>query len=276
MCTRRMGRPPKGVGMPKTKKKRPLPPAPAAVAPVDVEKPSTLPQPPPEPLPEPEVPPPEPVPANAEPQAVAVPPACRKRGRKRGRPKKGPPTALDLAEKRVKVAVDHLNGQLTIWNKMVERKNNDPGWAWDEPSVVEREKERLARRKAKVNDAKEQVEAARQALTAVSGEQAALEYRVTLNIKNGVIEELSQRCMQLKEENERLRAELEGLRAAEEWEAKREQRELDETLSWVDNYLRGVEPAAHVERRKRVVRFAENAEVREFVVDTPMVSISVA
>ena len=83
-----------------------------------------------------------------------------------------------------------------------------------------------------------------------------------------VIEELAQRCVQLQQENERLRAELESFRAAEEWEETREQRELDETLAWAEKYLRGVEPATHG-RQRRVVSFAEDAEVREFVVDTP-------
>lgn len=46
-------------------------------------------------------------------------------------------------------------------------------------------------------------------------------------------------------------------------------RRSNETLAWADNYLRGVEPATHERRTGRVVSFAEDAEVREFVVDTP-------
>ena len=129
------------------------------------QEPPPPPQPPPAPPPEPNIlPPAEPVPA--EPPAPAAAP------KKRGRPKKGPPTPIEEAKKRIKKARDYLNGQVIIWNKMVERKNNDPGWEWDEPSVVAREKARLARRKAMVDKAQEALDAASRALPCAIAREA--------------------------------------------------------------------------------------------------------
>ena len=209
----------------------------------------------PAPAPDPEPEPPPAPPAEPEPAAA---PAAAAAPKKRGRPKKAPRTELDLAEQRMRDAEKAYEGQVRIWNVMAKRKNDDPGWEWDEPSVVAREKERLARRKAKMDAAMRELTASREAYQQAcifSVCQAADRYVEAADVRylTGMIAAKDTQIHYMKElkeaynentrlmrENVRLKRDLQDANEMLEYDA--EEEKLNEDLEWAEQYLRGERP----------------------------------
>ena len=144
--------------------------------------------------------------------------------------------------------------------------------------MVAREKARLARRKAMVDKAQEALDAASRALPCAiareADERAELaEYRHACECAalHRRISELTQEKVELLQEVVRLTEQNEMLRPPTQEEIEAEDRaELDRDIAWAEQYLREHPEHGVVVHggRKRVVSFAEDAEIREFVVDT--------